>query len=316
MKNAVLTKKIFFLASSLLFVWASQSVLAEPVTEKWLEPEIIDHFFDSTVGVELDKLFKDRRIAIKRVPVFDDVLDKTGEISPFDFELGFTLANKYLWRGQNLANDTSWMPYVTVSPDFEPIGDLSFTFWMDLTKAEEGVPDDKEYDFVIDYSIGVPELLKAVCIDMSQAPYIARKLLDFTFSTGYIYYYFPPGEDSHEVYFKMDFNWPLHPYVAIYNDFDDGSGVWYEYGISQDFDLRLFTLSTFVIFGYNHRQWGKTSSFSTMHMGGSIPFEIGPHMVIEPFISYSKRLKRTYTDDREDLVHDEFYYGFNYTINF
>ncbi|RJP58126.1 MAG: hypothetical protein C4541_08845 [Candidatus Auribacter fodinae] len=251
------------------------------------------------------------------IPVFDDALSQATEISPVEVELGFTLANMYLWRGQKLGSDTSWMPYVTVSPDFEPLGNASFTYWADMTQHVEG-DDNLEMDFVFDYTVEMMDLLALCCYDQNAAPEWANLLLDLSLSAGYINYYFPPTQDdSHEVYGSITFNKiPLNPSMAIYNDFGQGSGVWLEWGVSHAFDLKYFMLNVYSILGYNHRQWGKTSALSTIVYGASIPVPLGAHMKIEPFLSYSQRLERTFTDDDTDLVHDEWYGGFNYSISF
>lgn len=297
-------------------LWAE----GEPAQKKPVgryEPEKVDMMFEEHVGKKLEPMVGDNRLGIKRIDGFDDALDSFTAVSPFDFELGFTLANMYLWRGLNLGSDTSWMPYVTVSPDFEPFGDLSFTYWADITQNERG-NDEREFDFVVDYTFSFLELMKQMfCYNPDDNPELITKLLDFEFSAGYIYYYFPPDStDSHEYYFKMVHNLPLHPYMAIYHDFDQGSGTWIERGISQDFDLKLFTLSTFASIGYNHRQWVKDEGFANLHFGGSIPVELGTHMIIEPFLSYSKRLNKLRDDDDNVVIHDELYGGFNYSIRF
>lgn len=304
---------LFFVFFCQKFIFAQEDASKKP---GFLEPEIVDQWFDNTVGKKIESVVGNRKIAIDYIPYHDDFYDQFGKMSPFDFTLGFTLANMYLWRGQNLGNDTSWQPYVTVSPDFEPIGDVSFTFWSNITQHLEG-KDDSEYDFIVDYSLPMLDTLKKLGCDVDGVPYIIKKLADFSFQTGYIYYWFPPvTDDSHEVYFGQAYNWPLHPYWKVYNDFDSGKGLWWETGVSQDFDLKLFTLSTFASLGYNHRQWGESSALQTLLFGASVPVPIGKHMVIEPFLSYSKRLKRTFTQDGTDLTRDEIYGGFNYTLNF
>lgn len=253
-----------------------------------------------------------------RIPVFDDALDTVTDVSPFDVEMGFTLANIYLWRGQLLGTDTSWQPYVTVSPDFEPLGDFSFTYWADVTQHEPAEDNNLEMDFIWDYTVGMNELLALFGYDPETADPILAAVLDFSFSTGYIYYYFPPSEDeTHEVYWGISYeNLPLSPSMYIYNDFDDGSGVWIEWSVSHTFDLKYFELNLYSTLGYNHRQWGDTSTFSNILYGASIPVQLGSHMTVEPFLSYSQRLNETYTDDRDLLVHDQWYGGFNYSISF
>ena len=315
------THTLLFLCTLSLIYTFIISVHAEDNTAQtcnntYLEPEIVSNFFDAHFGSHLEKLVGNNRLEIKSLHGLDDALDSLGNISPFDIEMGFSTANMYLWRGQKLGSDTSFQPFVSASPDFEPFGDLVFTFWTDITKDTPG-KNDLEYDFVVEYTFHMLELLKIIGCDESNCCYPLKKLLDFNLSTGYIYYWFPPAtDDSHEIYWKLAYNLPFNPSFLISHDIDAGDGVWYEAGISQDFDLKLFVLSTFATLGYNHRQWGKTSAFSIFQFGGSIPVSIGTHITVEPFLSYSKRLKRTSTDDETDLVHDELLGGFNFVIGF
>ena len=317
-KLQMITAVIILLATSIVSAQQASNSQAEvPKKVSVFDAEFIDLVFEEHVGRHIAPVVGDARFGIKRIDGYDDALDQFTAVCPIDIEIGFTLANMYLWRGQNLGSDTSFQPYVTASPDFEPFGDLSFTYWLDFTQNSRN-KDEREQDFVVDYTFAFDDLLVCAGLINDDTPNIVKRLLDFDFSAGYIYYYFPfDGTDSHEYYFKMEAtNMILHPYIAIYHDFDQGSGTWIERGISQDFDLKLFTLSTFAILGYNHRQWSKKECFSNLHFGGSIPIEIGTHMVIEPFLSYSKRLDHTRDDFDQNMVHDELYGGFNYSISF
>lgn len=294
----------------------------ETAAEKpgYLEPEIVGWWCNGVIGKHMGPGANYSPLGIKRIPGVDDALDNFTKISPIDVQAGFTLANMYLWRGQNLGGDTSWMPYVTISPDFEPLGDLCFTYWADATQHTQGT-DHLEDDLVIQYCVESLDVLRLAGVDDKQMPYLLKKTVDFSFKTGYTYYWFPKiGDNSEEVYFGITYNLPLKPSITAYNDYRMGRGVWWEWGISQDFDLKLFTVCTFATLGYNHRQWGETSALSTFVFGGSIPISLGSHMTVAPFLSYSKRLKRTFfLDDegnRADLTHDELYGGMNYSIAF
>lgn len=253
------------------------------------------------------------KLAVPEIPVVDEALSSAEEALPLSFELGFSLASSYVWRGQNLGTDASFQPYVTISPEFVP-GSLSFTYWVDITKNE---PDrnTREVDYAVDYSFDVSELVKAMGASEDS---LATKMASFSLSTGYIYYDFPPngGSKSQEVYWGIDLALPLSPSFYVYNDWDRGRGLWYEFGISQDIDMKAFTLCTYANLGYNHKQWGTTSALSVLDFGASIPIDLGNHMTVEPFLSYAKRLKSTYTDDGADLTHDELYGGMNFSIAF
>jgi hypothetical protein len=279
---------------------------AEVSQPGFLDPEILDGFFSIS---EYDGPV----IGIEEVPVIDEVLSAFDEVSPVYFELGFSVASAYIWRGQNLGSDASFQPYVTAGIDAIPAIDFSFTYWTDITKNS---PDrnQREVDYALDFNINILEGLELFGYDTQENPYLLTKLFDFTFDTGYIYYDFPPdgGSKSQEVYFGVEYNLPLSPSFFIYNDWDRGRGAWLEWGISQDIDLGLFTLATYATLGYNKGQWGADSQFSTLDFGGSIPIALGKHTTIEPFISFTKELD----DDGAGLVNDELYGGMNFSIAF
>jgi len=283
----------------------------ETAAPRYLDAAFLDEILDFSDAISLPAL------ALPEIPIVDPALDAVNEALPLDFELGFSVVSAYIWRGQNLGSDASFQPYVTVSPSFEPLGDLSFTYWVDITKNEPG-KNAREFDFVVDYSFDFLEGIGYLGYDEEKAPYLLSKAFDFTFDTGYIYYKFPPQPDtkSQEVYWGVEYDMPLHPSFSIYNDWDRGRGIWYEWGISQDINVGVVTLATYATMGYNHKQWGTTSALSTLDFGVSMPVPLGTHMTIEPFLSYTKRLNPTYTDDGADLTHDELYGGMNWSITF
>ncbi|MBN1493755.1 MAG: hypothetical protein JW938_06360 [Candidatus Omnitrophica bacterium] len=264
----------------------------------------VSHAQEDAVMTEEDGGYDGFKLAIPTIPYFDEALNTFTEVSPIDIEIGFTVASAYIWRGQNLGSDTSFQPYFTVSPDFEPegFGDISFTTWANITKNNS--PDfnqnHNETDFSIDYSIDVLEY--------------------GSISAGYIYYDFPHVEDdsadeTQEFYVGASLNVLLSPTFTWYHDFDAGSGEWITFGISHDFDLKVATIATHALLAYNKGQWGAREGFSSLDFGASLPIPIGDHMTIEPFISYTKRLDEVW-DDNQGLVHDELYGGFGYSISF
>lgn len=292
----------------------------KPAKARFLDPEIVDNACYNCVGKAVGKCTANTKLGISEIPYWDAALDKFGKVSPLYFELGFTLASKYMWRGQTLGNDISWQPYVKSGHDFGALGNPSFTYWVNITNDYKGGngKDNSEYDFIFDYNVDVLKMFRLVGLDGDKLPYLLKKSIDINFDTGYIYYYFPPYHtDTKEVYWKIGYNWPLHPYMLIINDIDAGRGIWYEWGVCQDIDLSLFKVCTYAKLGYNKNQWISGSALQTLDFGGSIPFPIGKHMTIKPFLSYSKRLHRTYPEGSEDVItHDELYGGFSYSVNF
>lgn len=243
-------------------------------------------------------------LAIPTIPYFDDALNKFTAVSPIDIEMGFSVVSAYIWRGQNLGSDASWQPYVTVSPDFEPEGwgDISFTCWMNFTKDNGSIcpQSHSETDFSVDYTIDILNL--------------------GSLSGGYIYYDFPhiandKIDETQEFYVGFSANTLLTPTITWYHDFDTGSGEWITFDISHDFDLKVFTISTYATLAYDKGQWGADAGLATLDFGASLPIPIGDHMTIEPFLSYTKRLQDLYPKGQQ-IIHDELYGGFNYSITF
>lgn len=287
---------------------------AEEGGPSYLEPSVVDDALNKIITKPLSKVVGDKRIEIAEIPGFDPALDKFGKVSPFDIEMGFTLADKYIWRGQRLGENTSWQPYVTVGTDFLPLGTLSGTWWMNWTHKVPG-KNNTESDFTIDYNFDFLDGVRLLGGNEEKIPYLLKKMMDFNLDAGFTYYYFPPDEShSKEWYLGVSYNLPLNPYVAAYHDYRAGSGTWWEFGVSQDIDLNMFTLALYSKLCYNKGQWSDSSALQTLDFGGSIPFALGKHMTIEPFISYSKNLNRTKIDS-EPLTQDELYGGFNFSIS-
>jgi len=296
-------------ASALVYPLEAQEegvVIAEETEPGFLDPEILDNFF--SIGD-----YDGPTLGIEEVPGIDNVLDAIDEALPVYFDIGFSVVTAYIWRGQNLGSDASFQPYVTAGIDAIPAIDFSFTYWADITKNE---PDRnlREVDYATDFNINILEALELIGYEPNDNPYLANKLFDFTFDTGYIYYDFPPngGSKSQEVYFGVEYNLPLSPSFFIYNDWDRGRGAWLEWGIAQDLDLGAFTVCTYATLGYSKGQWGADEQFSTLDLGASIPISLGKHTTIEPFISFTKELE----DDGAGLVNDELYGGMNFSIAF
>ncbi len=313
-----------------------------PLSPGYLEPSIVDDAFDRHVGQRIAAVTRDARLGVSKIPGYDDALDVVGKYSPLAFELGFTLTSKYIWRGQNLGDRACWQPYVKTSTKFLPLGTFSFTYWANLLKNgnEEGEDDspDTEHDFYFDYNFDMLAGAKLLGVEAGQWPYLLRKAADFNLAIGIWRYWFPPtGTSDNEFYGTVTYNWPLNPYVTIVNDFTAGTGIWYEVGVAQSFDLKLVTVAGYSKLGYNHKQWSASSKLQTFEFGFSLPIPVGAHMCIEPFLSYSKRLKKTYFytqyeeatgfdgdgnevtttfDQGNILTGDEFYGGFKYMINF
>ncbi len=297
----------------------------------FLDPKVVDKAFDNYVGKHIAAAVGGNKLAVEKIPVMDDALDEFGKVSPVGFETGMTLASKYVWRGQNLGSRACLQPYAKAATKFLPLGTFSFTWWGNYMPdgVSEGTTVDTEHDLTWDYNFDFLALLKLGGIDASGWPCPLGKLLDLNYATGFIYYDFPPSKSySREYYNIITMSWPLHPYIGLYNDFGAGNGIWIDMGISQPWDLKLFTVNSYLKFGYNKNQWCRSSKLQTMEYGFSLPIPIGKHIKIEPFLSHSVRLNKTYFYTQVDdgngntveqgnvLTQNEFFGGFKYSINF
>lgn len=319
-------------------------IVSEPGSQtetRFLDPLVIDESFERYVGKYCASAVGNKRLAISKIPGYDDALDEFGRVSPVSFELGFALVSKYIWRGQNLGDRANWQPYVKAGTKFLPLGAASFTYWVDFLKdGNEEIPDspvDIEHDFYFDYNFDFLAAAKQAGINYEAMPYLFRKAVDINFAIGIWRYWYPTSLTStNELYGTVTYNWPFHPFVTLVNDFSANTGMWLETGISQNFDLKVFTVSFYSKLGYNDRQYCSSSKLQTLEFGFSLPIPLGTHMKIEPFISYSKRLNKTYfyteveqteidADGNEItatvqqgniLTGDEFFGGFKYAINF
>ena len=262
-------------------------------------------------------------LGIERIPAIDDAFDDLSEAIPFGYETGFSLASEYIWRGQTLAGDVSWQPWFTISADTSEFSDVSlgafaFTYWANISTNQPGKnTSHTETDLVFDYSVNFSDILS--WFDGDGEP--EEPWLDFNYNFGVIRYQFPtsaPDDDTTEIYFGFTLDTILSPSLYLYHDWDAGSGQWWEFSISHDFDLKAFTLSTYAKLGYNCEQWASpgTSQFTTFDFGWSIPIPVGAHMTFEPFLSYSSNLNGATAPGGAALTSDVLYGGVNHSLSF
>jgi hypothetical protein len=193
--------------------------------------------------------------------------------------LGLTFNSKYIWRGQNLIG----------GPVVQPEGSLSYQGFSGIVWANYDVDEGSEWtelDCTLDYSTS----LGCVSPDLNA----------LSVSAGYTYYTFPnldEGDESHEVYLAAELDVLLSPSLATYYDFDEGDGVYYEFGLEHAFSLGKPTLTLGGSVGYNDGQWGYESSFSAGILSAGLEVPLTPSFSWTVSAAASLALDNQYDDE-------------------
>jgi hypothetical protein len=141
----------------------------------------------------------------------------TAEDSKVGVDVSADFYGKYIWRGQNLSDDSVFQPGVGITWDRFTVG-----FWgnMDLTNINGNSGDFSEVDYSLDFSDDFPGIDK------------------LSYSVGVIYYDFPGTKvpDTTEVYWGLGVDVLSNPTITIYHDVDEAQGSYVNLGFSHSFD--------------------------------------------------------------------------------
>ncbi len=201
------------------------------------------------------------------------------EESAPSFEVAVDYFGKYIWRGQNLADDPVIQPGASVS-----IGGLTAGIWgnLETTSVNGQRGEFTEYDYSLDYSADVP------FID------------GVSYSVGVIHYYFPSAGDTTELYWGFGFDLPLSPSVSVYHDVDDVDGTYVSVGIGHSIE-NVVELAPGIPVGvecsvslgwgsasYNKAYWGTAADSAQLNdLALSVAFPIDVHgWSVVPSLNY------------------------------
>lgn len=209
------------------------------------------------------------------------------EIRTWDISVGagVDFYSKYIWRGQNLVDEPVLQPSAYVG-----IENFTASVW-----GNYALTDDEEWtelDYTLDYTTSLE--------------FINPKLEKLSVSLGYIYYDFPnlpPNNDSQEVYAAVSVDTLLFPSLAVYHDYDQGDGTYYEFSVAHSVPIEPLSLNLSAAVGYNDGQWDYDSSFSNLLLGAGLTIPLNEKIAFEPGVFYSAALDSQYDD--------EFYGGFS-----
>lgn len=203
---------------------------------------------------------------------------------------GVDFYSKYIWRGQNLVDEPVLQPSAYVG-----IENFTASVWGNYALTDD--EDWTELDYTFDYTTSLA--------------FVSPKLEKLSVSFGYIYYDFPhlpPNNDSQEVYAAIAADTLLSPSLAVYHDYDQGDGTYYEFSVAHSMPIEPLSLNLCATVGYNDGQWDFDSSFSNALLGASLTIPLTERIAFEPGIFYSAALDSQYDD--------EFYGGFSMSVEY
>jgi hypothetical protein len=196
------------------------------------------------------------------------------------FGVGADLFSKYVWRGQNVVDDSVLQPSASIG-----YKGLTGSIWgnVDLTGDLVDSWEFSEVDYVVDYSNTFP----------GQET--------FGYSVGFIYYDFPnTGWDAtSEFYGGLSADVPLSPAVTWFYDFDEAEGSYIQFSIGHTVekiaswgeesscDLELGASVAYATDGYNDFYFGvDDGALNDLTLSAGVPFTFGS-LTIKPSIAYS-----------------------------
>jgi uncharacterized protein (TIGR02001 family) len=184
--------------------------------------------------------------------------------------------SKYVWRGQNVTDDWSFQPGVSAT-----YGGLTGGIWgsLDMTSENDQSGEFIEYDWYLDYSGQITETVG--------------------YSVGTIYYYFPGGEDTTEVYAGVSVDTIASPSLTVYYDVDEVEGTYVSLGFGHSiegledlpFGIDLGASLGWGNGSYNDAYWGTAampkigSELNDLVLSVGLPFEVGP-VSVTPSVTY------------------------------
>jgi hypothetical protein len=204
-----------------------------------------------------------------------------------DMEVTADYLGKYIWRGQNINDESVLQPSISLSK-----WGFTGSIWgnIDLTNNSQTAPDNawefSEFDYSLDYTAAVPDVNWV------------------SFSVGTIHYEFPNTgySPTTEIYVGLSLNVSLSPSFKWYRDVDEIDGSYFQFGLGHTFekimemgekfccDLELGASVGCGNSAYNDGYFGADSGrFNDFTFLAALPVCIGS-WTIKPSVNYSTML--------------------------
>jgi hypothetical protein len=225
--------------------------------------------------------------------------------------VGFTLDyfTKYIWRGQNLNNESVFQPSIYLSKY-----GFTGTIWstQDWTSVNGEGGEFTEVDYSLEYTNTVP------CFD------------GIDWLVGAINYDFRGSEieNTTEIYGGLALSGlPLAPSVTLYRDIDEVKGTYYQFSLGHTIekigkweDKCYCDLALGASVGYGNSAYNKGNfdvsgkKFNDLTLSAALPICLGNGWIIKPSINYSTMLAGTIRDATDKS--DNLWFGIGLSADF
>ena len=202
---------------------------------------------------------------------------------------------KYVWRGINFNN--------------RPVnqGDISFSYknfglnaWWNYDVSREDPASKTGNEFTeVDYTINY-----------------AVEVNGYSFEGGFIYYDFPNlSDETREFYISVSLPFLFNPTLSIYQDIHASEGLYYQLGVSEDFQIKFrdheIPVNVSMNLGFNsEKNWGAYYTTDISNADGEIigqrgnpnsgitnfdltltsSYDLSDSMTLQPYVSFSALL--------------------------
>ena len=216
-----------------------------------------------------------------------------------EFEVTADYFSKYVWRGQNLDDESVFQPGFSASC-------MGFTasIWgsLEVTSANGNSGEFTEVDYSVDYSGNFPGIE------------------GLGYSVGMIYYAFPNTnfEDTTEVYWGLSLDLLFSPSITVYHDVDEVEGTYFsvafEHSVEKVVELNPdlpVGMDIGLSFGfgsssYNKAYWGvNDGEMQDLTLSIGFPMEMGG-WTVAPSVNYVTLLSR---DIRSSASDDDMFFA-------
>jgi hypothetical protein len=276
-------------ACASLFVWLHTLLWAQVVRDT--ESARVPAITEAIERVEEGK----RQFIMSHVPALqklNGLQEHFGEICPLKFGLEASFLSDWLDEGANAAKKGLQIQQVYFTELTREIGDFEVGagfeyFQIDTTGAVEG-PSTLERDFTV------------------YAPLVWKRIV---FNPMWTYVRIDGGDDSGEIGAEFSIEMPLHPTFAWNYDYDDVKGNWFEWNISQDFDIplmgeKLATFTPSVTLGMDNRKAFDHTGLANIDFGLDLEVPLTGRFAVVGLLHFSKSLNDARNEDGSKVFED------------